>query len=232
VSRRIAVWGAIAIAAYAAAAAFTAGRLPVRPLFDGLAPPAAYNWVSPPPGQQNQASPTGASEKLPLKPAGTDEISVATSDGQATLILPAGAFARHGKDADVRVDIAPLDPARYGSPPQRLAYQGNAYSIKATYEPGNTTAELALGATMLLTYPTNATKILRRSGSAWSQLATTDVAASLQVFARTKQLGVFVPAGPATSNALRWWTLGIASGIAALLGLTFGLRERRRLHRQ
>jgi hypothetical protein len=73
---------------------------------------------------------------------------------------------------------------------------------------------------------------MHRSDGGWQSLTTTDVAASLQVFARTKQLGVFAPAGPATSQSLRWWTLGIASGIAALLGLGFGLRERRRLSRQ
>jgi len=233
-SRRVVVWGAIAAAVYLAAAAFTAGRFPLRPIFDGLAPPPNYNWVSPPPGYTNTQPPTGASQKLPITRSGTEETSVATTDGEATLILSAGAFPVHGKDKDVQVDIKPLDAGKFGKPPQRLAYAGNAYEVSAKYEPSGADPALALDATVLLAYGTNAgsTKILHRSGSSWTQVTATDVPASLQVFARTKQLGVFVAAGPAQSNSLRYWTLGIASGIAALLGTGFGLRERRRIGRK
>ena len=223
--------GAVVVAVYVVTASVAAHRMPVRPIFDGLAPPAQYNWVSPPPGTNGNLKPTDASQKLPLKRGGTDEISVATTDGQATLILPQGAFAPHGKDTGILVKITPNDPAGYGKPPSRLAYDGNAYNMTATYEPGGGPAELTLDATILLSYATNANKVLHGDGSGWTAITTTDVPASLQVFARTKQLGVFVPAGPAVSNSLRWWTLGIASGIAALLGTGFGIRERRRLGR-
>jgi len=230
-SRRALAFGAAAVVVYLAAAAFTAGRLPVRPLFDGLAPPAPYQWVSPPPdARANNSPPQSASQKLALKRAGTDEVSVATADGQATLILPQGAFLPVvARDRDVKVDITPMNPAKYGSAPSRLAYGGNAYAISATYEPSNKPADLALDATILMSYGPTSNKILRRDHSSWTTVPTTDVPASLQVFAKTRLLGVFVPAGPSVSNSLRWWTLGIASGIAALLGLGFGIRERRRL---
>jgi hypothetical protein len=206
--------------------------VPVRPLFDGLAPPATYQWVSPPPDfRGGNTPPSSASQKLALKRAGTDEVSVATADGQATLILSQGAFLPViPKDTDVKVDITPKDPAKYGSPPPGLAYAGNAYAISATYEPSNKPAELTVSSTILMSYATTANKIFHRGNGTWTTIPTTDVPASLQVFARTKQLGLFVPAGHAVSSSLRWWTLGIASGIATLLGLGFGIRERRRLH--
>ena len=232
-SRRVLIGGLAAIAIYVVAASFTARHMPVRPLFDGLAPPPTYQWVSPPPDlRANNSPPSSASQRLDLKHAGTDEVSVATSDGQATLILPQGAFIPvSAQDKDVKVDITPLNAAKYGPPPSRLAYAGNAYAMSAIYEPSNKPADLALDATILMSYATTAKTIARRENSSWTMISTTDVPASLQVFARTKQLGVFVPAGAAVANSLRWWTLGIASGVAGLLGLGFGLRERRRLHR-
>jgi hypothetical protein len=232
-NRRTAGWGGVALVVYVATALLSAQRFPVRPLFDGLAPPSPYHWVSPPPDSVGQNTPpTGASQRLGLKPGGTDEASVATLDGQTTLILPQGAFADRRGDKDVSVDITPENPAKYGSPPSGLGYAGNAYTIRARYDPSSANASPALNITVLLQYPTLATTILQKtSNGPWSKLPTTDVAASLQVFAKTKSLGTFAAAGHQAANALRWWTLGIASGIAALLGTTFGLRERRRLRR-
>jgi hypothetical protein len=227
--RRLVVWGVIVVSAYGAAAVWTHGRLPVRPIFDGFAPPAAYKYVSPPPGVSNAGTPSGASQALPLKPGGTDETSVATADGQATLILPQGSFGAHPPDKAVHVAITPKNPASYGSPPSRLAYEGNAYDVSASYQPSGARALPALTTTVLLSYPVNATKIMLRASGGWTATASTDVPASLQMFAKTKTLGVFVVVGTASSNSLQWWTLGIASGLAALLGLAFGLRERRRL---
>jgi len=229
-SRRALLIGAALVAAYVAAALVLPGARPVRPIFDGLAPPAPYKWVSPPPDiASGNSPPASAGESLPLKSGGTDETSVATADGQATLILPQGAFTASVSNTSVRIDITPKDPARYGSPPSRLSYSGNAYEMRATYEPSGTSATPALNVTVLLSYPITATQIVLRSGSGWTTVPTTSVAASLQVFAKTKSVGVFAAVGPGTSNSLRWWTLGIASGIAAVLGLAFGLRERRRL---
>jgi hypothetical protein len=224
--------GIVVVVAYLTAALWTTGHLPVRPVFDGLAPPQPYRWVSPPPDVANgNQAPAPITQKLGLKRDGTDEISVATPDGQATLILPQHAFLQTSNDRDVRIDITPRDPMKYGNPPSRLAYSGNAYDMRATYEPSGNPASPALSVTILLSYPTNASTLVLRTDGGWRKLAATDVAASLQLFAKTKDLGVFVAAGPAIANSLRWWTLGIASSIAALLGLGFGLRERRRLGR-
>jgi hypothetical protein len=235
-SRRAGVWGGVAAACYLAAAALTARVLPVRPLFDGLAPPAPYQWVNPPPDfRGGNHPPQSTTQTLPLSASGTTEVSVATPDGQATLILPDAAFTRRSPaDTGVRVQVTPKDPSGFGPPPAGLTYAGNAYEIGAAYEPSGDAAEPALDTTVLMTYATTATEIAQRRGAAWTALATTDVAASLQVFAKTRTLGVFVPVGHGTTpqNSLRWWTLGIASGLAALLGLGFGLRERRRLARQ
>jgi hypothetical protein len=229
---RTVVWGAVVVVGYLGAALWSGGYLAVRPVFDGLAPPSPYRWVKPPPDlASGNQPPAPITQRLELKHAGTDEVSVATPDGQATLILPQYAFIPTYNDRDVRIDITPKDPATYGSPSSRLAYSGNAYDIEATYEPSGKPATPSLNVTILLSYPTNATTLLLRTGGGWTKQPATDVPASQQLFAKTKMLGVFVAAGAAVGNSLRWWTLGIASAIAALLGTGFGLRERRRLGR-
>ena len=231
-TRRTVAWGAVVVAVYAAVALLLPSALPLRPVFDGLAPQLPYKWVSPPPDfVTGNVPPAGATQKLGLPHNGTAEVSVATPDGQATLILPEGAFPPNKLDKDVRIDVTPRNAARYGPPPSGLAYAGNAYDIRATYEPSGKRADPVLDATVLLGYATTATQIVLRTGSTWTTISTTDVPASLQVFAKTKKLGVIVPVGHRTSTSLRWWTLGIASGIAALLGGAFGLRERRRIGR-
>jgi len=230
-SRRALVWGALLAAVYAAAAWWTSGVMPVRPIFDGLAPPAPYRWVSPPPElSAGNQRPQGIAQSVTLKPGGTDETSVATPDGQATLILPQGSFAAAPGATGVRVEVTPQNPARYGPSPSGLGFAGNAYNISAHLEPSGASAMLAGNVTVLLTYPITATQIATRNGSMWTSIGGTDVPASLQIFAKTRMLGVFVALGHGTrASALRWWTLGVASGVAALLGLVFGLRERRRL---
>lgn len=230
-TRRALVWGAVVAVVYIAAALLAQHGMPLRPLFDGLAPPAPYRWVKPPSElRDGNQQPLGAKQDLALTRDGNEEASIATLDSQATLIVPRGAFVS-AKDKSVHVEVTPKDPTPFGKPPSRLSYSGNAYDITATFRPSGTPASPSDTVTILLSYPIHATKILQRTGNAWTALPTTSVPAALQVFAKTKALGAVVAAGPAVSGSLRWWTLGIASGIAALLGTAFGIRERRRLAR-
>jgi hypothetical protein len=82
----------------------------------------------------------------------------------------------------------------------------------------------------LLQYPVHATVILRRDGDVWTTLKSTTVPASLQVFADTQKLGVFVAAGPKPTtkpNLLPYISVG-----AILLAAGAGLIARRRQSRR
>ena len=231
-SRRALGWGALVVGVYLATAAATSRTLPIRPLFDGLAPPVPYRWVNPPADlKADNQKPEAAEQDLALKPEGNEEASVATLDAQATLIVPQGVFVSTTGDKSVHIEVTPRDPAQYGPPPPRLQYSGNAYELHATFQPSGAQAIPSREITVLLSHPVHATKIFLRDADRWTELATTTVPAALQVFAKTRLIGPVVAAGPATSSALRWWTLGVASGIAAVLGVAFGIRERRRLAR-
>lgn len=229
--RREAAVGLAAAAAYlAAAAALTGtGRLPVLPLYDGLAPPEPYRWVKPPPelAQGNQR-PLAGSRSLAVTPSGSETGSVSTGDGQAAIVVPAGAFPPGPGETLVRVSITPVDPAALGPPPDGMRFDGNAYRVEAFSGFGPDPAMLVQTATIVLRYPVGATAILRRSGSGWTELPSTGAHASFQIFGDTAELGTFVAAAPGEPpDGPPWLLLWISMG-AAGLGLAAGLAARRR----
>lgn len=230
-SRRIVV-GAAVIAAYVLAA--LASPLPVRPIFDGLAPPQPYQWVDPPPEfARDNTTPKAITETIELdRKKGSVEASVSTSEGQATLISPHLAFAPEAGQRTVRVTITPLDPTRLGPPPPGLRFDGNAYRMRAVYRPDTSPAKPRIDVTVLLRYPVHATLVAQRTGNAWRTLESKVLAPSLQVYASTPSLGTFVAVGPVSRDWIRWALVGGVSGIAAVLGLALGIRERRRLARE
>ena len=194
--RRRALWGAAALAAYVAVVIWTPGS-PSRPLFDVSGPPPPYRWVNPPPqfAAGNQ-KPEGTSHDLVLGSAGSDAASIATADGQAAIILKEGSFAARKGETVVVVKIDPLDPATIGPPPSGLRYDGNAYRFLAAYKRSGVEAKLAQADSVVLQFPIVATKLLRRDGTVWTDLKADPISVSLQLFAPTTQLGVFVAAGP------------------------------------
>ncbi|MEA2716442.1 MAG: hypothetical protein QOI99_759, partial [Actinomycetota bacterium] len=65
---------------------------PIRPLFDGFAPPAAYQWVKPPRElASTNVVPKETIVSVLLGPDGNQPASVSSGDGQFALNLPAGA---------------------------------------------------------------------------------------------------------------------------------------------
>jgi hypothetical protein len=170
---------------------------PTRPLFDVTGPPAPYRWVNPPPEYATgNLKPEGTTHDLVLGPAGSDASSIATGDGQAAIVLKEASFAARQGETAVVVKIDPLDPATIGTPPTGSRYDGNAYRFLAAYKKSGVEAKLAQGATVVLQFPIVATKLLRRDGTVWTDLKANPVSVSLQVFATSTQLGVFVAAGP------------------------------------
>jgi hypothetical protein len=200
----------VAIVAYLAVAigSYRSGLLPVRPLYEGTGPPPTYRWVSPPPSLADANQPPAPGEQtIPFR--GASQLgTVSTPDGQAYVQLAKGAFVPRAGQTAVKVTIEPRDPSTYGPPSEGLGFEGNAYEVTAVYEPTGQPATLAattckaaraqpsLCPLIVLRYPFGATGLSHWDGSAWKPLKPTPVPASLQIFADSPTLGVFVAVGP------------------------------------
>ena len=121
VSRRaIVVAGLLSVTAYAALAALSGHLSPLArgPLLDGIGPPQAYRWVSPPPdlAATNQPPSVGRVPHRARTPTGRRPPTPVTSDNQVTVIVPQGAFAKKAGQIEVSLTVDPVDPATLGSP--------------------------------------------------------------------------------------------------------------------
>lgn len=228
---RALAWGLAAAAAYAVLAliAFGPGGLPVRPLYDGLAPPQVYRWVTPPEelAHQNVPPEPGAGE-VALEADGSVPGQLSTDDGQARLVLPQGVFPSEEGATAVSLRLTPLDPATLAPPPEGVEFAGNAYRADATYVPSGAPAVPQRNANIVLRYPTVASSLLRFTGSGWTEVPDPrDVPAGLQLFANIQEMGVYVAAGkPAQED--RSTLVFILSAAAGVLALGLGLWVRRR----
>ena len=142
--RTVAASGAAVVLAYVALALASAGLSPLAggPMLDGLGPLAPYRWVDPPPelAATNQAPSSGRFD-VTLGPQGSEAATFVLSDNQATFILPAGVFAPQTGQDRVRLRVDPVDPASLGPAPDGMAVFGNAYRLRATYQPGGRPVE-------------------------------------------------------------------------------------------
>ena len=92
---------------------------------------------TPPPDQASgNKQPGSAAKTLAFANQGASGF-VATTDGQAQLIIGKRTFQVPGADGQtgVRMTITPLDPATLGAVPKPLAPNGNAYVVKADFQP-------------------------------------------------------------------------------------------------
>jgi hypothetical protein len=135
---------------------------PLRPLFDGFAPPQPYAWVNPPPEfAKDNRKPADAGQDVNLGPDGSVASNTTTADGQAIAGLDAGSAPAHSPDNAVRVQVTPVDPATLGPLPAGLRPEGNAYRITLTYQPsGQAVGPLAKPGTVALTAAAPAATLL------------------------------------------------------------------------
>lgn len=233
-SRRI-WWGLAALALYAVGAALSLNAgLPVRPVYDGNAPPAPYRWVDPPEElAEDNLPPRPVTAILELTRRGTQPRGILTSDGQAQATLPEGAFEEVRGARSVAFRLEPLDPDRQAPPPRGLQFDGNAYRTTAEYEPRAGPAKLRTTMTVVLRYPRHATVLLSLEDGRWVRVPTTRLAAALSVVGQVEELGTFVAAGPLTpSQGIPPAVIAWVSGGAAVLGAGVGLVVRRRIARE
>ena len=248
--RRVAglIVGAGVAAAYVAVAlgSFQAGLLPVRPLYDGGAPPPPYRWVIPPPdlAATNQ-QPAPGEGVIALTPQGSAAATIATNDGQTIVAFQPGSIAARAGETQVRVSVTPLDPASIGSPPSGYDYDGNAYRVTAKYATSGADAEIAVDScpadvlpkvcpSVVLRFPLFGTEMFRSDGTTWTRVESHISPASLQLFGDTPTLGDFVVAGPNLppekkgSKIALYLAIGLGAGALSVSIATWRSRSARR----
>ncbi len=226
----VALVGVAVALVYFVAASYVWSHVPIRLLYDGVAPPLPYRWIHPPANLAagNQAPEPGTGT-ITFAPDGSASASVLTNDAQAGLILSHGGVAPRPGVTSAQASIVPVDPNAIALPPPGLRFDGNAYRMEARYSTGEPVA-LLKPVTPVLRYPVHATALLRSNGRGWVQLDSKRVEESLQVFARSDQLGVFVAAGPAGPASTPWiaYAAGGAGVIAAAAAFLLARRHARR----
>lgn len=232
-TRRRIAFGLAAAAVYAAAAFVlaTTGIVPIRPLYDGLAPPVPYRYVKPPADLADaNERPLAGKSKLELGEKGSTARTVGTADGQMLVVFADGAVPSRTGESEVNVDIDPIDPTPLPQAPPGLRIDGNAYVVSASYGKSGKRAEIREPVTVVLRYPIHATHMLARQSRGWRKLKTESAAASLQLFAETPKLGTFAAAGaPARSRA---WIAYVAAAAGVLAGFAGYLTGRRRARKR
>jgi hypothetical protein len=240
VSRRsVFVAGAVAVGAYAALAGLSGHLSPLArgPLLDGIGPPQAYNWVNPPPDlASTNRQPSSGVFHVPLDANGSRAEVFVTSDNQVTVVVPAKAFDRKAGQIEVTLSVTPVDPANLSSPGKTLTIFGNAYRLKAAYQPSGDPASLASPLDLVLIYPvtTNlhaATHQLYTTpdGKTWTKQEGSDSLAQQQAEGPMPLLGDVLVAGEAgastvtpgstSSGASRSSTVIVLIVVAACIGL-------------
>jgi hypothetical protein len=245
--RRVAAIGAVLVVAYVAGAVVSGMLDPSlrRPLLDGLAGPAMYRWVDPPPAlASTNQPPTPGRFSLQLDPKrGSAPGVFSTRDFQFSLALGLGAMAPHGGDTSILLQATPLAPEKSASVPDGLQIAGNVIRVRATYEPSGTpvdrfTSDGQLG----LVYPLlfqgvgyTDTTLRSDDGRSWTALESDEVIAQQSVHAAVSAPGYFAVGQAASSSP----TAGSASAgsraipiaiaiVAVLVGAFAVLRRRTR----
>jgi hypothetical protein len=236
--------GAAVLGVYVAVAVATmtwSGH-PLRPLFEGVGPPPAYNWVKPPP--QFAATNVVAQPKvsdIPLNGAATGPAVAATDDGQFVVNFAQGSLPPHDADTKVHAVITPLDPAKLAPLPAGLSADGNAYRIQLTYTPsGVPVGALAVPGDVIMTAPHNSTALLYSpDGAAWQKLASQQVGGPTTIGSSFTRAGYFLvasnPQATTRSGASKGGGLGtvliavwVAAGAVVLGLIAWVVASRRR----
>jgi hypothetical protein len=210
--RRILAAGAMAVVIYTAFAGLSGHLSPLArgPLLDGIGPPQAYRWVNPPPdlAPTNQQPSSGVFH-VPLDANGSRPEVFVTSDNQVTVVVPAKAFDLKAGQIEVTISVTPLDPAKLSSPGKTLTIFGNAYRLKAAYQPSGAAVSLASPLDLVLLYPvtTNlhaATHQLYTTpdGKTWTKQEGSDSLAQQQAEGPMPSLGDVLVAGEAGASTV------------------------------
>ena len=166
--------------------------------------------MNPPPdlASTNQQPSSGVFH-VPLDANGSREEVFVTSDNQVTIIVPKQAFDLKAGQIEVTISVTPLDPATLSSPGKALAIFGNAYRLKAAYQPSGEATSLASPLDLVMLYPVTpnlhaATHQLYTTpdGKAWTKQEGSDSLAQQQAEGPMPSLGDVLVAGEAGAPTL------------------------------
>ena len=212
---------ALAVAAYGLAAWAVAPGF-----YDGIAPPAPYRWVSPPPQfRASNQQPLSGHAAVKVSGGRVDPASVFTQDGQAALSFAAAAFTAPADGSAVTIDLAPQ--ATFPDPGDtHLAT--NVYCVRSS-------SPLAPGKDVLVTLqysdqlPAPADVYGYQGDAPWRKLGNTGSAAPFYIAARATSLGCFAGGYPKNANQtaqgarLGGQTLPIVLALAILVVVLAGI---------
>jgi hypothetical protein len=174
--------------------------------YDGFAPQAPYNWISPPPQLRagNQAPSSGQASFSVASDGRVNPGLVTTLDGQAFVSFIPGAFVAPPRGAPVTLGIKPV--ADFPNPGS-LSLDTNVYCVSgnSTVAPGElvlVTLRFSTGvpAPAAVYELTPASEPGGEAGT-WTRLDSSTSAAPFTISARTDHLGCF--AGAFTGSAVK-----------------------------
>jgi len=189
---------ALAVLFFLSVAAAAAGRLvaPAILAHGEEVPLPAYRWVHPPADAATADKPAeGIAKTISL--AASDPQSVATADGQCTVIFKERSVAPKTGESAVQVRIVPMDPALVGKAPQGKRFDSNAYRIEATYARSGASIVLGGPVNVFMRAATGGTDIVLRAGAAWKVVQSTSYPLSVMTI-DTRSLGAFAVLAPGT----------------------------------
>jgi hypothetical protein len=209
--------------------------VPVRPLYDGLAPPAPYRWVDPPQDlADGNEEPADGDGRVSFKKGKSQPLSVTTGDGQAQVVFKTESLKARRGEKEAVVSIVPLDPADL--PEQRgITIDGNAYRVEATYARSKDPATIEQEISIVLRYPAHGREVVRLDGKRWTKLKTNRAETSFQAFADSRQLGIFAVHGapdPWWRQLISYRNAGVLAFTLALIGYLSGRLKGRRKRRR
>ncbi|MDQ1373827.1 MAG: hypothetical protein QOJ09_1165 [Actinomycetota bacterium] len=221
--------GALVLVAYVIAAVATV-RLTdhhVRPLFEGIGPAPAYQWVDPPSQfASGNVKPHEVSREIPLNAAGSGLTSVQSGDSQAVVNLPAGAVPAEPGQTALAVTFAPLSPKRFAAPPAGVRADGNVYRVTLNYKPsGQAVAVLAKAGNFVMAVPEPGVAILwSADGRRWTKLTTQPVGGVTTLGTRFEKAGYYLGAAALTGTGKKKSNTGtVIALVAIVVGLALAL---------
>jgi hypothetical protein len=200
----------------------------VRPLFEGIGPAPAYQWVDPPPEfAVGNVKPHEVVRDLALTEMGTGLTSLSSGDAQVVVNIPEGAVPPHAGDTKVNITFTPLSAKNIGVLPEGLRADGNVYKVALTYQPsGAAIDKLAQAGNIVMSVPEAGKKLLfSPDGRTWRAVATQPVGSPTILGTTFAQSGSYVggTAATAAKKKSNSGTVVLAAGVVAALALALGL---------
>jgi hypothetical protein len=177
-----------------AAIAYVVAAWAVAPgFYDGIAPPAPYRWVSPPPQfRSTNQQPLSGRAVVRVNGGRVDPGSVFSQDGQAAISFAAGAFVAPAGGSGVTIQIAPQTTF---PDPGGTQLATNVYCLTST-------SPLASGKDALITLqyssgvPAPSDLYGYQGDGPWQKIGNSGTAAPFYVAARVTALGCFAGGYP------------------------------------